>query len=101
MAENFSTWKDKLLFWGITAGIIGIFTGGITFGAWSTMAIVDRPSRAEVDKMIRERAPYIEDRRMILDQLQRMSQSDAKLTSVIERNTEAINSLKVELAKLE
>lgn len=95
-SESFTAWKDKILFWSTTA----LVTGAVTWSAWVTLEVSSHPNRSEVESMIQQRAPYIQDRKAIMDQLQRIEDSEEKALLVIERNTEAITGLKVELAKL-
>ncbi len=42
--------------------------------------------------------PYLRDRKAVIDQLARNEKTDDKLIAVIERNTQAIMELKIEIA---
>lgn len=99
--SSFAAWKDKILLWLVTALIAGAVTGFSTWARWVTLSTGDRPTREEVKLMIRDEAPYTEDRNLILERLKSVSGIEDKLLRTIERNTEAINSLKVEIARLQ
>ena len=94
---TFNQWKDKVLFWCIT----GLVAGGVSWSGWVTLAIFERPTYAQTKADIKELAPYVEDRQMILAKIASMEESKQQFSQVIERNTEAINALRVEIAKLQ
>lgn len=94
---SFATWKDKLLFWSITTFV----AGGISWAAWMTISTSSKPSVNEVRRIVKAEAPYVQERQMILAQLTSIGNTENKLADVITRNTEAINALRVEIAKLE
>jgi hypothetical protein len=68
---GFAEMKDKFLFWGVTAFICG----SISWAAWVTMTLSSNASLVE----------YLKRR-------------EDRMEKVIERNTAAINGLKVEIA---
>ena len=41
----------------------------LTWSAWATVAILDRPTRSEIPQIVDETAPYVEDRKLIFEQL--------------------------------
>ncbi len=51
--------------------------------------------------MIFDHAPYTKDKELIAKEMERWNQQSNQFSSVIERNTEAINALRVEIAKLQ
>ena len=88
---NFAVWKDKALWAACTA----LVAGGVSWASWCTSQITNRPSRTQVNEMIQTQAPYVQDRKAIEERLNRLDD----LGRVIERNTEAINLLRVEIAR--
>lgn len=90
-----AAWKDKVLY-GILAAVCA---GVISWGSWASVKVNSQPDRAEVVHMIETHAPYIEDRNMIMRHLERNDQSLRMISQVIDRNTEAINQLRIGLAK--
>lgn len=88
--------KDKILFW---VGTTAITTLGVIVAAlWSD--IRSRPTTQEVRHIVKSEAPYVADRKLIDAQLKRGEAMEMKLTQTIERNTDAINALRLEIAKL-
>lgn len=92
MSNSFAQWKDKAA-WGAVVFIAGAAVMG-------TRAIYDRPSRADVREMIKTEAPYVQDRKLLMDALAKNQKSETRMASVIEKNTDAINQLRVEIAKI-
>lgn len=93
---NFADWKDKLLFWTVTA-LVG---GSICFNGWVTTRLLATPTLTETRTMIETEAPYNKDKKLVDAQLQRLAFVESKFSEVISRNTDAINALRVELAGL-
>ena len=87
--------KDKILFWIGTTMLVGI----VTAVANLALEVRDLPTGVEVRHIVKSETPYVQDKKMIQEQLKRMHEIEAKLTSTIDRNTEAINALRVEIAK--
>jgi hypothetical protein len=71
----------------------------IAWAVFVTSAVFARPDRSAVVGLIETRAPYVEDRKAISQELAAIRSSHAKISGVIDRNTEAINLLRIELAK--
>lgn len=88
--------KDKVLFWIGTTALLGLGTGLLRLSE----AVNERPTLDEVRHIVNSEAPYVQDKRMIEAQLKRLSEIEAKLTGTIDRNTEAINALRVQMAKM-
>ena len=76
---SFYSWKDRILFWGVTAFI----AAGVSWAMWATMQIYALRSTTEVHGAEIIKAGLVAD----------------KTAAVIERNTEAINALRLELAR--
>ena len=74
-------------------------TSLLSWGTWVTIAVSQIVRRSEVVEIVRTAAPYIEDRKMIISSLDRIKETEGRLVEVINQNTEAINGLKVEIAK--
>tara|TARA_R110000824_G_scaffold362783_1_gene550755 strand:- start:1360 stop:1662 length:303 start_codon:yes stop_codon:yes gene_type:complete len=96
--SSFADWKDRLFFWTIVSGVVGVFTAIVGWATWATVAIMDRPDVAAMHNAIQMRGPYIEDRQFIRDRLDQAKLSETRLAGVIERNTTAINALSVAMA---
>lgn len=97
MSQNgFSVWKDRIA-WGCVAGLVG---GGVSWAAWFTIRSFEQPTKADVLHMIESHAPYVEDRALIRQQLKSGEKVNDRLMTVIEKNTEAINGLKLEMGVL-
>lgn len=76
-------------------------TATVSWGWWATQAILDRPTVAQTAQLIQKTAPYAQDRGMISAQIKHVDSMEGRLVSVIDRNTEAINMLRVEIAKIQ
>lgn len=102
MVSALAAAKDKIL-WAL---LFGAASAAGSFGWWSTnrlheltIQIHDRPDVSRVIEMVTTHAPYIQDRKLILEAISRSSITEQRLVEAINRNTEAINELKVEIAK--
>ena len=99
MVEKFSVAKDKIL-----ASILGIISlGAISWAGWTTAQVSnlqDRPTLDQVKHLIEQTAPYAQDRNWIKSELEHGRKATERLTGVIEANTDAINALKVSIARL-
>lgn len=94
---NFPQWRDKALA-GLAAIIVG---GGVTWASWVTMAIVARPTLAQVEKQIKTEHPVTaEDKGRLEERINNMQSLERSLAEVIAGNTEAINELRIEIARL-
>ena len=62
------------------------------------LSVHARPTLKEVHFLMENQGPYLRDRKAVIDQLARNEKTDDKLIAVIERNTQAIMELKVEIA---
>ena len=88
---TFHGWRDKLL-----AGLVGFAALCLTsYGGWSTIAIGDL--QVEV-----QRRPTFDQVRQIVATDDPLNQHrHNSLSQIVEKNTEAINAMRVVLAKLE
>ncbi len=68
-------------------------------GAW-VMIGKDAVTRAEVREMIVTEGPYVEDRKMILRQLEQNSENQKQLTNAIQDNTTMLAELKASIEHL-
>lgn len=82
--------------WGLLAILM---TGALSWCAWVTAGMMDRPDTAGVYKIVETAAPYTRDKAAIDAKLDHVKQVEAKLAEVIEKNTDAINHLRVEIVK--
>lgn len=75
--------------------------GGCSWAGWVTVAMIARPDKSEVRHLINVEAPYIRDQSKIESALSQVAEDRKALVNVIQANTEAITSLKVQIAALE
>ena len=68
---SFASWKDRILFWLITTGLSTGAAAIVGWGVWMTVGRMASPSREEVRVMIQTSAPYVRDKRLIMDHLDR------------------------------
>ena len=93
---RFDEWWNKVIF-----AVIGVvLTGGVAWAAWSTMAIVDRPSRDEVRRLIDTNAPYIKDRSLIMSAVEESKENSKALREAIQSNTQAVIELRAVIESL-
>jgi hypothetical protein len=57
-------------------------------------------TRAEVSDIIKNESPYNQDRQFIMERLASNKETQAALTGMLQRNTEVMNELKVQIATL-
>tara|TARA_R110000824_G_scaffold40564_6_gene121507 strand:- start:719 stop:997 length:279 start_codon:yes stop_codon:yes gene_type:complete len=67
----------------------------IAWAVFVTSAVFARPDRSAVVGLIESRSPYVEDRKAISQELAAIRSSHGKISGVIDRNTEAINLLRI------
>ena len=87
----FSFWQNI----GTTAIGVVITLVGFWAGVIRHMA-----TRQEVCEMIENRSPYVQDRQFIMERLAVNKEIQAQLSSALQRNTEVMNELKVQIATL-
>jgi hypothetical protein len=68
-------------------------------GFWFTF-FKNIPNRAEVCEMIETKSSYSQDRQFIMERLAINKESQAAFASALQRNTEVMNELKVQIATL-
>lgn len=57
-------------------------------------------TKAEVADMIETKSPYLHDRQFIMERLAINKETQAVLTNMLQRNTEVMNELKIQIAML-
>ena len=68
-------------------------------GFWVTIGR-NMATKAEVLHMIETQSPYLHDRQFIMERLNTNKETQAAFASALQRNTEVMNELKVQLAML-
>ena len=77
--------KKHLVVWLIT----GVVTGAFSWGVWITLRVMDTPTRQETREIVENDSLYARDKKVIEMQM-----------AALQKNTEAINQLRVDIAKL-
>lgn len=57
-------------------------------------------SREEIMEMIKHHSPYTQDRQFVMERLAANKENHTLLTSMLQRNTEVMNELKIQIATL-
>jgi len=57
-------------------------------------------TKAEVAQLIKNESPYLQDRQFIMERLATNKETQAALTSMLQRNTEVMTELKIQIATL-
>lgn len=57
-------------------------------------------TKAEVLEIVESKSPYLQDRQFIMERLASNKESQAQFAAALQRNTEVMNELKVQLATL-
>jgi hypothetical protein len=68
-------------------------------GFWVTIGR-NMATKAEVLHMIETQSPYVHDRQFIMERLNTNKETQAAFASALQRNTEVMNELKVQIAML-
>jgi hypothetical protein len=85
-------------FWeNIATTSIGIIVTMIGF--WVAIG-KNMATKSEVADMIETKSPYLQDRQFIMERLAINKESQAALTNMLQKNTEVMNELKVQIAML-
>jgi hypothetical protein len=85
-------------FWeNIATTSIGIIVTMIGF--WLTIG-KNMVTKAEVVEIIKNDSPYLQDRQFIMERLAINKETQAAFASALQRNTEVMNELKVQIATL-
>lgn len=85
-------------FWqNIATTCIGILV--TMMGFWVTIGR-NMTTKAEVLHMIETQSPYIHDRQFIMERLNSNKENQAMFANALQRNTEVMNELKVQIAML-
>jgi hypothetical protein len=68
-------------------------------GFWFTFGR-NLATKSEVCEMIETKSPYVQDRQFIMERLAINKETQAAFASALQRNTEVMNELKVQIATL-
>jgi hypothetical protein len=87
-----------LHFWqSIATACFGIIVTLVGFWVGVGRKIVNRE---DISDMIKNESPYLQDRQFIMERLAINKETQAALTGMLQRNTEVMNELKVQIATL-
>jgi hypothetical protein len=90
--------EAALHFWQSIATVsIGVIVTLIGFWVGIGRKIV---SREEIVEMINNGSPYNQDRQFIMERLSANKENHAVMTNMLQRNTEVMNELKIQIATL-
>lgn len=85
-------------FWeSVASAAVGIV---VTMGAFWVMIGRNMATKAEVAHMIETLSPYIHDRQFIMERLATNKEAQAAFANALQRNTEVMNELKIQIAML-
>lgn len=85
-------------FWeNIATTCLGIIVTMIGF--WFTIG-KNMATKAEVSDMIETKSPYLHDRQFIMERLAINKETQNALTQMLQKNTEVMNELKIQIATL-
>lgn len=85
-------------FWeSVASAAIGII---VTMGGFWVMIGRNMATKSEVLAMIETQSPYVHDRQFIMERLNSGKESQAAFAAALQRNTEVMNELKVQIAML-
>jgi len=87
----FSFWQN------IATTAVGVI---ITLVGFWAGVIRHMATRQEVCEMIENRSPYVQDRQFIMERLAVNKEIQAQLSSALQKNTEVMNELKIQIATL-
>lgn len=76
---------------------VGVIVTLITF--WATI-VRHMITKAEVLSLIETHSPYAQDRQFIMERLNNNKENQAAFANALQRNTEVMNELKVQIAML-
>lgn len=90
---------DTILhFWeSVASAAIGII---VTMGGFWVMIGRNMATKAEVLAMIETQSPYVHDRQFIMERLNSNKETQASFSMALQRNTEVMNELKIQIAML-
>lgn len=93
---NFAEWQQKLLFWLLTT----VALAHISIATWIVLEVINRPTKAEVAEMIRDKSPYSQDKKLIDEKFRQVEVSNRQMVEVVQRNTDAINALTLRIESI-
>lgn len=76
---------------------VGIIITLVTF--WASV-IRHMITRAEVVSLIEHHSPYLQDKQFIMERLANNKENQAAFANALQRNTEVMNELKIQIATL-
>jgi predicted RND superfamily exporter protein len=82
-----------------TLAIAGLGIIVTMVGFWVTLG-KNIPTKAEVCDMIETKSPYVQDRQFIMERLNSNKEIQTAFANALQRNTEVMNELKVQIATL-
>ena len=84
--------------WQIIASTsIGVIITLVTFWA---MIIRHMVTKSEIENLIQTHSPYMQDRQFIMERLASNKESQTAFANALQRNSEVMNELKIQLAML-
>lgn len=85
-------------FWeSVASAAIGII---VTMAGFWVMIGRNMATKTEVLHMIEHQSPYVHDRQFIMERLNNNKENQAMFANALQRNTEVMNELKVQIATL-
>ena len=97
--NTFAAWVHRAA-WGLIAGFVSLI---IAIMSWLVIQLSEQPSHEAIQDMIikyQAEAPYLRDRSKIFSDISHAQKASEKLSAVVERNTDALNNIRIELALL-
>lgn len=75
----------------------GVIVTLITF--WATI-VRNMVTKSEIENLIQTHSPYLQDRQFIMERLASNKENQVAFANALQRNTEVMNELKVQIAML-
>jgi hypothetical protein len=94
--NTFAAWVHRVA-WGLIAGFASLMIAVIS---WLVIQVAETPSYAQMQDMIISEGPYLRDKSKIFSDISHAQKASEKLSAVVERNTDALNNIRIELALL-
>jgi hypothetical protein len=91
--------SESIIHFWETLAIAGLGIIITMIGFWVTLG-KSIPTRAEVCDMIETKSPYAQDRQLIMERLNSNKEIQTTFANALQRNTEVMNELKVQIATL-
>jgi len=81
----------------ITVSMVSVIIALVGF--WTTF-VKNLVTRTEVENMIKTQSPYAQDRQFILERLNANKENQKSFSEALQRNTEVMNELRIQMATL-